>query len=216
MENEIETCELYECNYSTKADSLTITFLNTDFYNHIKHELQNKYNFCLNINENGHQSTVELDGKKCVITLYFNTTLFIQGKLCKQWKREIYDELFERYCLIHGCLTSSSSTVSISPESSQRSPLIASLSRMVNRLRSPGKRTPLKEHTSTNKSETSPSLFTLNSTPIGHPNRSNSNSMSINGPTTIDTDSNACSPLIDNEETVVKRVQTKQNKKDKT
>lgn len=218
MENETETSELYECNYSTKADSLTITFRNTQFHEHIKHRLEIKYNFYLNKNGNGYQTTFEHNGEKCVITVYFNRTLFVQGKPCRVWKSEVYDEFLQNYCLTNDCSMSKSYTMSASPESSpRRSPLIASLSRIVNSLRSPGRRMSLREHennTPTKRFESSFSSVNDN-TLTGQISRSNS--LSDSCPVAMATQSslntNECSPVSANEETIVKRVQTKQSKR---
>ena len=79
MESEVETCSNYECKYSNKAVSLTI--LNEEYNKDVKCELESLYNFHLNKNKNGVESSSIYIDCTCVITLYFNKTIGCTRKM---------------------------------------------------------------------------------------------------------------------------------------
>lgn len=156
---------LYDCKYSSKTDAITITVINTDFYLHLNDWLQGIYNFTENKNKNGIVTcTYEEDGK-CVISLYYNQTLFIQGKGSRHWKRNIFDRMMDNYelCDTPAFAADSRSSISLSssasttttptlPSTCSSTPKLSPtsfLGKLVNSLRSPSKRTPIKSQDST-------------------------------------------------------------------
>lgn len=152
------TNDLFTCKYSSKTDAITVTIHTTSLFTRIQLVLTSLYLFQPNKNKNGLETSITDNDVKTVITLYDNNkTIFIQGKGCRHWKENVLDDILENESLntisnesssfISPCLdTPSQPSPSSQRRSSITSPLVL-LNRLVNSLRSPSKRTPLKSKT---------------------------------------------------------------------
>lgn len=208
--------DLYTCKHSTKADAITVTFHNSSLFRRVKNVLSSSYSFQLNKNENGIESFIFENNTKTVVTLYNNnTTLFIQGKGCRLWKENILDEIMENESLnIAADEIDPSTTPNPSPSTSpvqrpSNSPLNV-LNRLVNQMRSPSKRTPLKTKNqpvkSNSKSRNSTSSHKLSSSvsvPVCDHSVNDGSQMEIE---CCATNSLQQTPVVNMDETKVKQV----------
>ena len=86
-----DNTDIYSCRYSSLTYAITIDIHTDDTYNAIKSFLNSSCDVHLNKNGNGIETQVDEGDKKCVITLYHNKTLFLQGKGSAEWKSKIFD-----------------------------------------------------------------------------------------------------------------------------
>jgi len=179
--SEDRSVSLYICKYSTKAAAITLNILDFDLYSHLRDRLQSIYDFTVNKNENGIVTCTRDQGLNCVITLYYNQTLFIQGKGCKTWKSNVLDKMMETYESLETVANSTSisspsssttpttsPTSSSTPKQSNRSGTLAYIGKLVNSLRSPSKRTPIKQSDSVIISVSPDSEDTVNNLELSH------------------------------------------------
>lgn len=154
---------LYDTKYSSKTDAITISVYTTESFNIIKQLLTDRYVFQPNKNSNGIETSITDGDFRTVVTLYNNKTLFVQGKGCWAWKIDVFkvisEELKENVNLsISDGEDCNQTPINASPpqeENGPKSPLFY-LSRMVNSLRSPSKRTPIKGQNKLNSQLTTP------------------------------------------------------------
>ena len=134
----------FETKFSTKTNAITIRFLSQVAYEAIKKALLELYVFKFNKNCNGYEVQITEAGKKVVLSLYDNKTLFIQENGCYVWKENVFDSLKISLNDISMDIDSpkngsddqvfKSTTTSKTPESPKRSPLTY-LSQMINTIR---------------------------------------------------------------------------------
>ena len=134
----------FKTNYSSKTNAITIRFLSQGAYEAIKKALLDLYVFKFNKNCNGYEVQITEAGKKVVLSLYDNKTLFIQGNGCYVWKENVFDSLKNSLNDTSMDIDSPKNgsddqlfkptTPSKTPESPKRSPLTY-LSQMINTIR---------------------------------------------------------------------------------
>jgi hypothetical protein len=80
----------YDTNCSTKTPCITVQIKSTTAFQIIKNALNERYTFVTNKNRNGVECRFTDAGKKVVLSLYNNQTLFIQGSGCWSWKSNVF------------------------------------------------------------------------------------------------------------------------------
>lgn len=174
----VQNHEAFSCIYSNKTDAITVTVHDGNLFEHLKSLLTSSYIFLTNKNNTGIETTIFVDCEKCVVTVYNNKTVFLQGKGCRTWKTNVLDTMLQSGVPASSSATTSPSGslnhssffnqdgVSCSPVDSSNtlprsrfSPL-SLLHRLVNSRRSPSKQTPLKSKHSSEISSKSLQLLT--------------------------------------------------------
>ena len=154
-----DNVSLYTINYSDKTTAVTIEFRDEDVFNRLKNKLSDLYSFKRNKNSNGLEVTTFENSVKVVLSLYPTTrTLFVQGRGYTEWMSNVFDQISDELSdttvdldsnVPYGINASSNSPLSLSSPrltlvNIRKSPLTG-LKNLVNSLRSPTKRTPLKD-----------------------------------------------------------------------
>lgn len=152
----------FSCKHSDKTDAITISIHDEVLFQTIKSALSASYVFQTNKNNSGIESTIFEDNDKCVVTIYYNKTIFLQGKGCHRWKNNVLNKMLDDndsscsslpnasdILLQNNCqnVDSPLSTMSSPSSPSNGSPYTPRrlLHKLVNSLRSPGKQTPFKQ-----------------------------------------------------------------------
>lgn len=103
------------CRLSDKTDALTIKTTNEQTFLAIKQFLTDKYVF--NRNKNGIDTHFSINNKKIVITIYNNTTIFVQGRGCYEWKQSIFDPMLTSMATCSESVFSESDPIVSNPNS---------------------------------------------------------------------------------------------------
>ena len=77
MGNEHNDCDEYSCKISENTETIRITIHSDSYYELLKTKLKTLYTFHVNNNDNGIKTKITESDRKCVLTLYFNKTLYI-------------------------------------------------------------------------------------------------------------------------------------------